>query len=159
MAKRTGRRRTAPPRTRAPAERSLLDAIAEGELDDHLGAIAAAVEARRQLLHTIDSGSGVITVTCTGSGFRKAIEFRDDNSIVVEWRWEPAGQSDGDAVFTTELSLAAEVQLDGDWTERIEYPIETVAKSESGFDRTLQGNAVVLCWPATAGAARLAIRR
>lgn len=115
--------------------------------------------ATERLLHTIDSGSGVITVTCTGSGFRKAIEFRDDNSIVVEWRWEPAGQSDGDAVFTTELSLAAEVQLDGDWTERIEYPIETVAKSESGFDRTLQGNAVVLCWPASAGAARLAIRR
>lgn len=55
MANRTRRRRTAPPQTRAPAERSLLDAIAESELDDHLGAIAAAVDARAQLLHTIDS--------------------------------------------------------------------------------------------------------
>ena len=36
-------------------ERQLLDAIAAGELDDHLVAIADAVHARRQLLHTVHS--------------------------------------------------------------------------------------------------------
>jgi hypothetical protein len=55
MANRTRSRRRASPRTRRETERSLLDAIAEGELDDHLGAIAAAIDARRRLLQTIDS--------------------------------------------------------------------------------------------------------
>ena len=50
-------------------ERSLLDAIAEGELDDHLGAIAAAVDARRRLLHTIDS-SHMLATLCTGDRVR-----------------------------------------------------------------------------------------
>src|SRR5215204_7652702 len=52
---------------RAPknAERSLLDAIAAGELDDHLGALAAAVHARRQLLHTVDSATA-LAMLCVG---------------------------------------------------------------------------------------------
>jgi hypothetical protein len=61
----------APPRraTRAEDERSLLDAIAGGELDDHLGALAAAIDARRHLLHTIDS-SQVLATLCIGDRVR-----------------------------------------------------------------------------------------
>ena len=44
--------------TRQP-ERQLLDAIADGALDDHLVAIADAVHARRQLLHTVDSATAI----------------------------------------------------------------------------------------------------
>ena len=62
-------RRTVPPRTFRDAERSLLDAIAEGELDDHLCAIAAAVDARRRLLHTIDS-SHMLATLCVGDRVR-----------------------------------------------------------------------------------------
>ena len=40
-------------------ERQLLDAIAAGELDDHLVAIADAVHARRQLLHTVRSARAI----------------------------------------------------------------------------------------------------
>lgn len=47
------------------AERSLLDAIAAGDLDDHLGALAAAVHARRQLLHTVDSATALARL-CVG---------------------------------------------------------------------------------------------
>ena len=39
-------------------ERGLLDAIAAGELDEHLVAIADAV-ARRELLHTVDSATAI----------------------------------------------------------------------------------------------------
>ncbi len=46
-------------------ERSLLDAIAAGELDDHLGALAAAVHARRQLLLTVRSATALATL-CVG---------------------------------------------------------------------------------------------
>ena len=66
---RRARHRTVPPRRVSPAERSLLDAIAEGELDDHLGAIASAVDARRRLLHTIDS-SHRLAMLCVGDRVR-----------------------------------------------------------------------------------------
>jgi len=46
-------------------ELSLLDAIADGDLDDHLGALAAAIEARRRLLYTVDS-SHVLATLCVG---------------------------------------------------------------------------------------------
>ena len=51
------------------AERSLLDAIAGGELDDHLGALDAAIDARRHLLHTIDSSHALATL-CVGDRVR-----------------------------------------------------------------------------------------
>ncbi|HEX2412309.1 MAG TPA: hypothetical protein VHJ39_14170 [Solirubrobacteraceae bacterium] len=72
MANRTRSRRArhgTVPRTVSPAERSLLDAIAEGELDDHLGALASAVDARRRLLHTIDS-SHMLATLCVGDRVR-----------------------------------------------------------------------------------------
>jgi hypothetical protein len=40
-------------------ELQLLDAIAAGELDEHLVAIADAVHARRQLLHTFRSARAI----------------------------------------------------------------------------------------------------
>jgi hypothetical protein len=46
-------------------ERQLLDAIANGELDQHLVAIADAVRARRELLHTVRS-AGAIAQFCVG---------------------------------------------------------------------------------------------
>ena len=60
-----------PPHRSSPvdAERSLLDAIASGELDDHLGALAAAIDARRHLLHTVDSGH-VLATLCVGDRVR-----------------------------------------------------------------------------------------
>jgi hypothetical protein len=78
MANRTRRQRPrsradhdGPPRRSSPvdAERSLLDAIAGGELDDHLGALAAAIDARRHLLHTVDS-SHVLATLCVGDRVR-----------------------------------------------------------------------------------------
>lgn len=46
-------------------ERQLLDAIAAGELDEHLVAIADAVHARRQLLHAIRSAKAIAEL-CVG---------------------------------------------------------------------------------------------
>jgi hypothetical protein len=40
-------------------ERGLLNAIAAGELDEHLVAIAYAVQARRELLHTVSSTTAI----------------------------------------------------------------------------------------------------
>jgi hypothetical protein len=46
-------------------ERQLLDAIAAGDLDDHLVAIADAVHARRELLHTVRSATAIAHL-CVG---------------------------------------------------------------------------------------------
>jgi hypothetical protein len=51
------------------SERSLLDAIAAGELDHHLTALAAAVEARRALLHTVRSAAALAAL-CPGDAVR-----------------------------------------------------------------------------------------
>jgi hypothetical protein len=51
-------------RLRAP-ERQLLDQIAAGELDAHLVAIADAVHARRELLHTVRSANAIAEL-CVG---------------------------------------------------------------------------------------------
>lgn len=47
------------PPTPAAPERSLLEAIAAGELDEHLTALADAVHARRNLLHTVRSATAL----------------------------------------------------------------------------------------------------
>lgn len=53
---------SAGPRSSGPTgdpERSLLDAIAAGELDHHLTALADAVHARRHLLNTVRSATAL----------------------------------------------------------------------------------------------------
>jgi hypothetical protein len=50
-------------------ERLLLDAIAAGELDSHLAAIADAVDARRHLLHTVRSATALAEL-CIGDVVR-----------------------------------------------------------------------------------------
>jgi hypothetical protein len=50
-------------------ERSLLDAIVDGELDDHLTALAEAVDARRRLLQTVRSATALATL-CVGDEVR-----------------------------------------------------------------------------------------
>jgi hypothetical protein len=58
------------PRSGGPGpERSLLDAIAAGELDSHLTAIADAVRARRHLLHTVRSATALAEL-CVGDVVR-----------------------------------------------------------------------------------------
>jgi hypothetical protein len=52
-------------RTLKPPERGLLDAIAAGELDEHLVAISDAVQARRELLHTVSSAAAIAQL-CVG---------------------------------------------------------------------------------------------
>ena len=54
--------------TSSPA-RSLLDAIADGDLDEHLIALSDAIHARQQLLHTVRSASALATL-CVGDRVR-----------------------------------------------------------------------------------------
>ena len=64
----------------------------------------------------------------------------------------------GKGVAATELSLAGPLQAVAEpVAELVTYPIETVAKSEKGFDRTRQGESLTFLWPASQGSAQLII--
>jgi 4-alpha-glucanotransferase len=87
----------------------------------------------------------------------KRFEFAADGMLRVGYRWDPSIGKAGD-LFAPELSLFAPLDLRLEpeaevWT----FPIETVAKSERGFDRTRQGDSVTLCWPVHLGEARVEI--
>ncbi|HRP07653.1 MAG TPA: DUF1926 domain-containing protein [Gemmatimonadales bacterium] len=102
------------------------------------------------------AGSG-IAIECSAAGVRKLLRFGTSGSLEVEWNWEPRAWPAG-ALLSTELSLPSEgTTLEASGAERWEYPIETVSKSEKGFDRTAQGTAFVFTWPAAAGSARILI--
>ncbi len=88
--------------------------------------------------------------------YRKTYVFTPAGLDAVEFVWSP--QESADLGFTTEVShqgplalvptLGAEV-----WS----YPIESVAKSERGLERTAQGTATLLRWPASLGVARVRV--
>ncbi len=85
-------------------EEQLLDAIAAGELDQHLVAIADAVHARQQLLHTVRSAHAIADL-CVGDTvmFTNRIRPRylehelaevtsiDERTVTVRL-WRPVGR-------------------------------------------------------------------
>ena len=87
-----------------PADLQLLDAIAAGELDEHLIALADAVQARLRLLHTVNSAAALAQF-CVGDTvmFNRRIRPRylehelavvtevDDRSVSVRL-WRPVGR-------------------------------------------------------------------
>jgi hypothetical protein len=76
--------------------------------------------------------------------------------ISSEWHWNPDRHT-MNTWFTTELSFSTPLNIDAPGAERWDYAIETVSKSEKGFDRAVQGSAVVLRWPIAAGTARVTV--
>jgi len=104
---------------RAPGagERSLLDAIAAGELDDHLHALAAAVHARSRLVHTVRSATALATL-CVGdlvrlnervsprylTGLHGAIVALDGEAAIVHLE-HPVGRFDTGRVRCPPLAL------------------------------------------------------
>ena len=103
----------------------------------------------------VESDRTQVTVTLRMDGLDKSIRFEADGTIVATYRWEPAGP---DTRFVVELSLAGRVEISAPDAERWRYPIDTVAKSEKGFDRTVQGVAEVVNWPGSTGRATLTVR-
>jgi hypothetical protein len=72
--------------------------------------------------------------------------------VDVAFRWA-RGLTDA-GWFSTELSLAAPAAVVSEpAAHTVVYTIETVAKSEKGLDRTVQGECFTLLWNAEAGSA------
>lgn len=115
--------------------------------------------AREQLAESWTVGQTQIEVRLTGAGLLKTLRFDAAGTITCEWQWNtPAEMHSVGGWFTTELSVSSSFDIEAPGAERWEYPIETVAKSEKGFDRTIQGTALVFRWPLSIGRASLTAR-
>jgi alpha-amylase/alpha-mannosidase (GH57 family) len=94
-------------------------------------------------------------VVYRGDNIEKRIHFAENGEITVTWKWEPS-----DERFATEISLFRPLDITASpAAKESRMTVETVAKSEKGFDRTVQGEAVTLEWEGALGAAELRIRR
>jgi hypothetical protein len=105
---------------------------------------------------------GAVEVICRalagGAALVKRYRFGRAGPVRVVWRWDPA-VAEPDDVFASELSLAA--PLGFEWDEEPDmwrYPIDTVARSERGIERTRQGDSLTFRWPAAPGTAWIELR-
>ena len=97
------------------------------------------------------AGDREVEVLMTGDGLIKRVVIEAGGAIVVHLTWEPA-RYPREAWFCTELSMSRAIGVDaGLHAEVWQYDVETIAKSERGLDRTVQGVAMVASWPVTAG--------
>jgi hypothetical protein len=100
------------------------------------------------------SGTAVVARLTAPDGWQKAIRVAADGSVRVDYAWDPAWAPEG--VFVTELSLGHPALVESEpVVTPVAYAIETLAKSEYGFDRTRQGECRTFTWPARLGRATI----
>jgi len=102
----------------------------------------------------ISTTRDAITVVLQGDDLEKRLKFDTAGCLDVAYSWSAAAHPN--AVFAPELSLAREVPLrlqpDAEvWRSKI----TTVARSERGFEETVQGLSLTPRWPARLGACSL----
>jgi alpha-amylase/4-alpha-glucanotransferase-like protein len=116
--------------------------------------------ARVPFHYAVERRRGALEIACAagGDGVRlsKLIRFEDGGELSVRYAWDPGVAAD--EVFSTELSVAGQLEIEAPGGDIWRHPIETVAKSERGLDRTRQGESLTVRWPARLGQARLELR-
>ncbi len=118
-----------------------------------------ATWARTPLDFEVIEAASTIEIACRGHGLEKRIRFSEEGSIDVLWRWDASAFQPG-ALFASEISLFRPLEIEATPAAmRWDAPVETVAKSEKGLDRTVQGGSVTLLWNASLGAAGLRVHR
>jgi alpha-amylase/alpha-mannosidase (GH57 family) len=113
--------------------------------------------ARAALSFEVIESSDAIEVLCSGDGLEKRIRFTHHGEIALSWTWNTSETKPADR-FASEISLFQPLEIETDailWRA----PVETVAKSEKGLDRTVQGESVTALWDASLGRAEVRIRR
>jgi hypothetical protein len=94
-----------------------------------------------------------VEIVCRAEALTKRLRFTTEGGLSVSYEWDPAVAEEGDR-FAVELSHSAALDLRTEPQAEVwSYPIETVAKSERGLDRTKQGQSTCLLWPIQTGAA------
>ena len=96
-----------------------------------------------------------LSVMLQGDGLEKTLEFDAAGCLSVSYQWDASGVPAG-ALFAPELSVSRSVPVrlrpeTGIWRSEI----TTVARSERGFEETVQGFSITPRWPADLGGAGL----
>jgi alpha-amylase/4-alpha-glucanotransferase-like protein len=108
----------------------------------------------------IERGEDAVEIVCTFGGIEgakpslvKRYRFAADGGLTVGYRWDRTLGEPAD-LFATELSLSTRVAARSDPPAELwSFPIETVAKSERGLDRTRQGESITFRWRLEVGEA------
>ncbi|OLD01263.1 MAG: hypothetical protein AUI89_04720 [Gemmatimonadetes bacterium 13_1_40CM_3_65_8] len=94
-------------------------------------------------------------ITLRAKDLEKRLTFDATGCLAVAYSWN-TDDSPKNALFAPELSLARDVALSAPAaTETWRYPITTVARSERGFEETVQGVSLTPRWPVGIGGAVL----
>jgi hypothetical protein len=109
--------------------------------------------ARARMSFTVEAADGEVLVRLQPEGgyrnLTKEIAVGADGRIRVRYRLALEGAS-AEGRFAPELSLAAPLEMRFEPEVPLwQFPIETVAKSERGLEKTLQGISFTPLWPAT----------
>ncbi len=113
-----------------------------------VGPVSRAGRTLTVALRSADAGAPALS---------KRVTFSRHGAFRVEYEWQPR-EGAADAWFAVELSLFRTLPVRGEPKGEVwRHPVETVARSERGLDRTLQGESVTIRWPVNAGRAVLEI--
>jgi alpha-amylase/alpha-mannosidase (GH57 family) len=107
---------------------------------------------------TVTQAGDTLTVLLHGDGLEKKIVFDSAGGVEVSYSWDRSSLPEG-AVFAPELSLSRSVPVQPLPDAEIwRSDITTVARSERGFEETVQGVSITPRWPAHLGAARIILK-
>lgn len=143
-------------------DRGLLkERILPGDTDDEAfarGAFEAHGSWETLPLHAeVTAGAGriIVALRAADGSLDKTMTFESSGAVRVDYRWDPAAGSAGD-LFVSEQSLSRPLAISAEPEARVvRHPVETIAKSERGFDRTIQGESLSLRWPVALGGATI----
>jgi hypothetical protein len=139
-------------------ERVLDDSVTV-EIYQRAGYTPRASAARIAMSATYRIGGDAVEIAMRAPDGRleKRLTFSADGTVHAEFTWDPTPFAAGDW-FCTELSLDAPHELTTDIAATVwSHPIETVAKSEKGLDRTVQGVSYLVRWPVPLGRGEVTI--
>jgi 4-alpha-glucanotransferase len=103
-----------------------------------------------------DGDSIIVTLKAEDASLEKRLRFFPDGTIGAKFTWRPS-QFPAESWFTTEISVSRPVSLKAAGATIWQHPIETVAKSERGLDRTLQGTSYLVRWAIAAGSGEVVL--
>jgi len=152
-------RLTALPPVDAEPRAILVERLLGNEVsaDDYASGRYTAVRswAATPLRARVSLSADAVTVVLQGDDLEKQLMFDQAGCLDVAYTWNAAA-APANAVFAPELSLAREVplRLQPD-AEVWRSDITTVARSERGFEETVQGVSLTPRWPARLGACSL----
>jgi len=129
-------------------DRLLPDHAAANDFETGLIPVLRTWYGERPQATAVGPGQDSIVARFSWPTLRKEVTIHTDGRVAVSWTWPPC-----EGWFSTEVSTRPAVSIVAPGADRWEYPVEAVARSEHGIERTIQGTAVVLRWPGHRGEA------